>query len=419
MMAEKLDSILNSYVAHDTTTKDKLLGAAFIVVNKDGPIYQGAAGRTRVSPSSPAFSTNSITWVASATKLLTTTCLMHLVERGKITLDEDVRPLVPELGQLPILKGFSAAADDDDSNNDGEPILVPNTKPITLRHLLTHTSGLGVDVADPDLIRWSRHVGRTANVGSCTIEGWSSPLKFAPGEGWYYGIGPEWAGQVLERVTGQRLGEYMAEHLCGPLGMEDTGFRLNTVVLSSGEKEARFVPISERSGATGELAEGKRNLFPAEPVCESGGAGLYTSAADYAKVMQALLKALAGEEEEEEKGGVVRGETVRQMLTPQLNEAQREWAKGIVFTFGSAAELPAGTPVDHGIGGLLAMGDVQGKRRKGSLMWSGMCNSRWWIDPQTGIGGVLIVNVIPYGDATALKLYDELERAVYGELLPK
>jgi CubicO group peptidase (beta-lactamase class C family) len=291
---------------------------------------------------------------------------MHLVERGKITLDEDVRPLVPELGQLPILKGFS---------DEGEPILVPNTKPITLRHLLTHTSGLGVDVADPDLIRWSQHVGRTANVGSCTLEGWSSPLKFAPGEGWYYGIGPEWAGQVLERATGgQRLGEYMAQHLCGPLGMEDTGFRLSQLV-NSEEKEGRFVPISERSGTNGELAEGQRNMFPLEPVCESGGAGLYTSAADYAKVMQALLRALAGEEED---GGVVVGkETVRQMLAPQLNETQREWVKGIVFTFGSAAELPEGTPVDHGIGGLLTMGDVQGKRRKGSLMWSGMCNSRW------------------------------------------
>ncbi|KAK4237025.1 beta-lactamase/transpeptidase-like protein [Achaetomium macrosporum] len=404
-MAEKLNSILNSYVAHDTATKDKLLGAAFIVVSKDGPIYQGTAGRTRVSPSSPPFSTNSITWIASATKLLTTTCLMHLVERGKITLDEDVRPIVPELGQLPILKGFS----DDD---DGEPILVPNTRPITLRHLLTHTSGLGVDVADPDLIRWSQHIGRTANVGSCTIEGWSSPLKFAPGEGWYYGIGPEWAGQVLERVTGQRLGEYMAEHLCKPLGMRDTGFQLNKLVTE--EKEAGFVPIAERSETTGELTEGRRNMFPAEPECESGGGGLYASAADYAKVMQALLKAVAGED-----GGVVGRETAREMLRPQLNETQREWVKGIVFTFGSAAELPEGTPVDHGIGGLLTMGDVDGKRRKGSLMWSGMCNSRWWIDPQTGIGGVLIVNVIPYGDATVLKLYDELERAVYGELVPK
>ncbi|KAK3293195.1 beta-lactamase/transpeptidase-like protein [Chaetomium fimeti] len=417
-MAEKLDSILKSYVADGTATKDKLLGASFIVVGKDGPIYQGSAGRTRVDPSSPPFQTDSITWMASMTKLVTTACVMHLVSRGLVTLDEDLRPRVPELAALPILKGFAdsdntADSDDKDSekkSRDGAPLLEPNTSPVTLRHLLTHTAGLGINPGDPDLQRWAAWAGVADHVGSCTLAGWSTPLKFAPGAGWYYSTGTDWAGQVLERVAGVRLGEYLGGVLGGGLGMEDTGFFRERVV---GEgKKGRFVPIAERDAEGGGLTE-RAEMFPAEPQCESGGAGLYSSAADFGKVVQALLKGgLDGE-------GIMKREVVDEMFKPQLDETQRQWMRAILWAFGSGAELPEGMPVDYGIGGVINMEDVEGRRRKGSLMWSGMCNSRWWIDRETGIGAAMVVNVYPYNDPTALKMYDELERAVYAELVPK
>ncbi|KAL2169519.1 hypothetical protein VTG60DRAFT_5988 [Thermothelomyces hinnuleus] len=129
--------------------------------------------------------------------------------------------------------------------------------------------------------------------------------------------------------------------------------------------------------------------------------------------MQELLRALAGEE-----GTVVRRETAQEMFRPQLNDKQREWLRAIVWTFGSAAEVPQGSRIDHGLGGILVLEDVEGRRRKGTMFFSGMCNTRWWIDPETGIGAVMLVNVIPYGDSAALALFNELERAVYGELVP-
>ncbi|GAB1318097.1 Beta-lactamase/transpeptidase-like protein [Madurella fahalii] len=435
-MAETLNNILRRHVAHDATTKDKLLGAAFIVVNKDGVLYEGAAGRTRQPVDSPPFQTDSVTYMASMTKMITAACAMQLVDRGRIGLDDDVRPLVPELAGLQILTGFTDGdGDDSDSDGDGDggrPILQDNPRPITLHHLLTHTSGLAYAAVDPDLQRWARSVpppppqsppAAAVPLDSllCTLESWTAPLKFAPGDGWCYGTSLDWAGQVVERAAGCALGAYARANVFAPLGMARTGFRLGEVLGEAGagggdgggDRRFRYVPGSVRNPETGELADGRPPIVDDPPV-ESGGAGLYGCAADYARFVQGLLRALAGEGD-----GMVSKRAAEEMFTPQLDERQREGLGEIVVAVGMAPEFPAGTPMDHGISGVMNTEDVAGKRRKGSMMWAGQCNARWWIDPQTGIGATLFLNVLPYGDAVVTKLYHELELAVYAELVPK
>lgn len=128
-----------------------------------------------------------------------------------------------------------------------------------------------------------------------------------------------------------------------------------------------------RTGIVGDLREG-REVFPLEPEVESGGAGLYGSAEDFAEVVRALLRGLAGEEGE---GLLLGKEMVEEMFTPQLDETQRKWLKGILLRFGAAPEFPEDMPVDHGIGGVMNMEDIPGKRRKGSMKWTGMANSHW------------------------------------------
>ncbi|GJN83901.1 hypothetical protein PLIIFM63780_007452 [Purpureocillium lilacinum] len=123
---EQLNAILDAHVAPADDTRDKLLGAAFVVVSKDGPLYAGSAGRIGFDPQSAPFSRNSFTYVASLTKLITTTCLMQLVERGVLSLDGDVRGYAPELAAMKILRGFHDA---------DQPILEENTAPITLRQV--------------------------------------------------------------------------------------------------------------------------------------------------------------------------------------------------------------------------------------------------------------------------------------------
>lgn len=300
---------------------------------------------------------------------------MHLVEQGMLTLDEDLRARVPELAELPVLKGFTSI-EKEGGEVEERAELVPNETPITLRQLLTHTAGLGVDIADPDLAKWSRLTGRKDNINSCTVAGWSTPLKFTPGEGWYYGTGPDWAGQALEHVTSASLGQYMDENIFGPLGLRATGFRARKLFSSEPGESDGYVPVAERDGATGGLEE-RPVPFPADPPCESGGGGLYSSAKDYGRVIQEVLRALAGE-----NGTVIKQETARDMFQPQLNEVQKTWLRAIVWTYGSAAEVPEGKHIDHGLGGILVLEDVEGGRKKGSMFFSGMCNMRW-VSPPT------------------------------------
>ncbi|KAI5457414.1 beta-lactamase/transpeptidase-like protein [Mariannaea sp. PMI_226] len=390
---DKLTTILQKHVAHGDDTTDKLLGASFVVVNAQGIIYDGSAGRIDFDVDSKPFQTDSFCWMASVTKIITITCVLQIVERDLIKLEDDVRPLIPELAAMQILRGF---------DSEDRPILEDNTKPITLHMLLTHTLGLGIDRADPDLMKWSKSVGRTANYMDFSRDGINTPLKFAPGEGWYYGTAVDWAGIVLEEVTGKSLGQYMQENILGPLGMDDTGFYPKKLPQTAD----RTVGWGYREGE--ELKPGPPTT-PKEYNIELGGAGLFSTAKDYAKFFQAFLQ-----------GKLLKEETVQQMFTPQLNEMQRGILEFICYKSGIqdafAPEFPTGLRLNHGIGGVLNVEDAPGKRRKGSMMWSGACNSRWWIDRETGIAAALVVHVWPHGDVAVKNVYNELELAVYEAL---
>ncbi|KAL0468399.1 beta-lactamase/transpeptidase-like protein [Neurospora intermedia] len=451
-----LDQILHRYTLHrdspTSSTKDKLHGAAFLVVDKSGPIYAGAAGHTTlpINASTPAFSTDSFLWVASLTKLLTTICLMQLVQQGKLHLDEDVREKLPELTKWGILRGFEEGGEEE--RKEGKAILGKITTPITTRQLLTHSVGLSYDLGHPLLERWAKEVGKKGNTNSMTVEGWTTPLLFSPGEGWVYGTGLDWAGVLLERVlassssssfpeneqgemtttttTTTTLGQYMRKNIFEPLGMECSTLKPAAELLENPEKRIKdkLVRVALRDAETGELSLGELPISTAwDPKAESGGAGLWTTAEEYGKVLAAVLRAGASGSEEEGEGererelGLTK-ETVDQMFSPQLNEKGLEMIKemGRAFHAGIMPEFLEGfDAVDHGLGGLLNMEDVEGKRRKGSMMWHGYCNSHWWIDRETGIGACLLVEQFPFADPVVIQLYDDLERAVYGELVPE
>lgn len=240
-----------------------------------------------------------------------------------------------------------------------------------IRQLLTHTAGLGYVSEDPDLGRWTKHVGRKESDLTGTIEMYATPLKFTPGQGWYYGSGLDWAGPVIEKITGQTLGAYMAEHLFGPLGMGDTAFRRDILP----QVRDRTVLSSHRDRDTGELAASDE-AFPihARPQFDSGGAGMYTTAVDYSRLLQALLRSLSGDD-----GALLKKETVEEMFRPQMTDVQKQWLEFMAGLFhdGFASDFGESMPLDYGISGAINMKDEPGKRRKGSMMWGGLCNAHW------------------------------------------
>ncbi|EGR44175.1 uncharacterized protein TRIREDRAFT_112551 [Trichoderma reesei QM6a] len=403
---EKLDALLRAAVAErdDVACKDKLLGAAFLVTNSNGVIYSGSAGRVRFAADSPDFNGNTLTYGASLTKLLSATCLMQLIEQGKMRLDDDVRQIVPEVRDMQILRGFTP---------EGEPILEDDERPITLKHLMLHTAGLRYDVSDPDLRKWSKYVGRpVGKTIRLSKDGFNTPLLIRPGDGWVYGPALDWAGIALETVTGQTLGAYMKQHLLDPLGMTDTGFRISRLPHTTGRRRAQ---VTRRDGDGGALSAFEP--APVEPELDSAGAGIHTTAHDYARMLRAMLQ-LQAPGAGQQAGGIISGETVREMFEPQLDERQKALMEAFLYAPDRRGafipEIPDGFELQYGFGGLLALADLEGKRRRrgGSLSWAGAGNSRW-----TGIAGVLMVAVFPFGDEVACRLYAELERAVYAELV--
>ncbi|KAJ4396124.1 hypothetical protein N0V93_000341 [Gnomoniopsis smithogilvyi] len=392
---EKLNKILADHVVQQQgrDTKDKLLGAAFTVVNADGILYQGAAGRIDLALDSKPWGPNTLSWIASMTKLASAISILQIVEKGLVTLDEDLRSKIPFLNEVEIIKGFD--------NTKRKPILEPNTSPITLRHLLTHTSGLAYDLTDELLMKWRRAVGKDLINMTWTLEGFSTPLLFPPGTDWSYGTGIDWATLLLEQVTGTKLSMYMSEHIFDPLGMTSTGFwpaKLTT------PQPLAAIPNRDHGGGLVPAP----SPTPDEHPVESGGAGLFSTTADYSKLLRAVLR-----------GELLSAESMELLFKPQLSgDLLRKMDERVRLAREMyAPEYAEDTPMNFALGGMLNTADVPGKRTKGSMMWSGYTNPHWWVDRERGVAGVLQVSLLPFGDPVVAKLYDALERTVYGDLI--
>ena len=242
--------------------------AAAIVANANNVIYSGAFGK-RDSASSINATTGSIFRIASMTKAITTTAALQLVEQGKVTLDDPVSKHLPQLAKLDVLEGFDTS---------GKPILRPAKTPIALRHLLTHTSGFVYPTWNPMLAQYNKvtNNARPAAVAPLT------PLLFEPGTRWHYGTSVDWAGKLVEKISGLTLEQYFQKNILQPLGMKDTSF------LVAPEKFDRLVSTYRRQ-PDGKLKEDPRTQ-PAAPAEFNGGGGLFSTAADYIRFTQMILR---------------------------------------------------------------------------------------------------------------------------------
>jgi methyl acetate hydrolase len=333
---------------------------------------------------------DTVFWITSMTKAITSTAAMQLVERGKLSLDRPIAEMLPELASPQVLEGFDTS---------GEPRLRPAKRPITLRHLITHTAGFTYEIWNPEMGRYMEQRG-VPGIISCRNAALDLPLAFDPGERWDYGIGIDWVGKAVERASEQSLGDYLAENLFGPIGMKDTGFKLTA------GRRARLVGMHARGG-DGTLAPIEFEL-PQEPEFEMGGGGLYGTAADYLAFERIFL-----DEGRADGRQVLKPETVRLIAENAMGDLNVSLLKTAIPAYLHDAEFFPGMVKKWGLGFMISTDPVPGGRRAGALCWAGLGNTYFWIDREAGIAGVILMQLLPFADPKALALLEKFEKALY------
>jgi len=374
------------------TDRGDVPGVVAMAATREGPVYQAAFGK-RALPDGPAMTADTVFWIASMTKAITSMAAMRLVEQGKLSLDWPIAEVLPELTALQVLEGFDTA---------GDPILRPARRQITLRHLLTHTAGFVYDIWNPDMGRYMEKKG-VPGIITCQNAALTLPLVFDPGGRWDYGINIDWVGKAVERASGQSLGDFFAEHIFGPVGMKDTAFALTPA------RRARLVGMHAR-GEDGRLSPIAFEL-PQEPEFQMGGGGLYGTAADYLAFARVFLNRGRANGRQ-----VLRPETVQQMSENAIGALDVRLLKTAVPAYSNDAEFFPGMLKKWSLGFMISTEAVPGGRGPGSLAWAGLGNTYFWIDPAKGIAGVILMQLIPFADPKAVALLGDFERALYAGL---
>ena len=364
--------------------RGNLPGAVAMLSTRDGETYARAFGMADTTSARP-MAVDTPFQIASMTKAVVSAGAMQLVERGVLSLDEPIGDLLPDLASPQVLTGFAT---------DGTPQLRPASRPITLRHLLTHTSGLGYAFVHPELLRWCENTGMPAPGSLASIR---MPLLFDPGERWEYSVAIDWIGLAIEVATGSKLGAYLTEHVFAPLSMDHTGFPP-----ALPDHAARVhVRTPEGGIATAPMYIGGGEF-------ESGGGGLVSTAPDYTRFVRMILRG-----GELDGNRVLTRESVAEMGRNQVAPL-KAGAVGTAMPELATAFDPF--PEQHsgwGLGFLINPDKGRDGRSAGSLSWAGIFNSYYWIDPAADVAGVFMAQMAPYADPGTLAAYAALERMAY------
>jgi len=367
----------------EATDRGDVPGVVVAVVNKDGVVYHEAFGRSRTLTSTP-MTKDTIFNMASMTKPVTSVAIMMLVEDGKLKLDDEVAKYLPKYKDPLVISKFNEA----DSTYETRPA----KRPITIRHLLTHTSGIGYGFASPTLTKIMAKTGKTEL---------DLPLLFDPGESWAYGASTRVLGNVVEVISGQKIDAFLESRILGPLGMHDTSY------LVPPSKYPRVVAVNARD------AEGKfvERPMPATLTAQvAGDGGLYGTAGDYGLFLRMLLnRGKLGDTR------ILSEKSVKTMLESQTGKVvvQPQESANLAVS----RNFPLGAGKDHwGLGFQLAAETAPNRRTPGSGTWAGIFNTHFFVDPSREIGVVVMMQTLPFYDEAAMKVYAGVEEAVYRNL---
>ena len=381
---------------------DGRLPGWLITVSRHGRLaYVSAYGSRDLEAGSPA-TTDTVWRIYSMTKPITSVAAMMLYEEGGFQLTDPVSAFIPSFADVRVFAGGS----------DLRQVTVPATEPVRIWHLLTHTAGLtyGFHRVHPvDAMyraagyEWSWPPG--ADLARACDDWAGLPLLFQPGAEWNYSVATDVLGRVVEVVSGQRLDEFFATRILGPLGMTDTGFYAGEAQLP--RLAALYTPrggAAVRLDALGDAARRPPTMF-------SGGGGLVSTAADYHRFTQLLLSRTDSPAGELEGTRLLGPRTVRYMALNHLpGGADLE-------TFGRPlyAESPF-RGVGFGLGLAVVIDPAAGKAlgSAGELSWGGAASTAFWIDPAEELTVSFFTQLLP---SSAYPIRPQLRQLVYQALM--
>jgi methyl acetate hydrolase len=374
--ASAIGTFLKSAVA-----RGDVPGVVVLVTGPDRVLYHEAFGKMSLGQGID-MQKDSIFNIASMTKAVTSAGVMMLIDEGKLSLDDEVSKYLPAYKSRQVISKVDLAA--------GTFETKPATRPITIRQLLTHTSGIGYAWSDPGLALIQK------KTGAADLD---LPLVHEPGEKWTYGASTRVLGHVIEKISGQGIDAFLEARILGPLGMRDTGYAVPAA------KHSRVVTRNQK-------ADGKITEIPNPnpiPATVRGDGGLYSTTADYARFVQMILN-------HGQLGGVrlLKEQTVRQMERNQTGNVKVRLQPTAEPLRSKPYPLGAGEDV-WGLGFQLAAPakPEANMRRPGSMNWAGINNTFYWIDPQQQIGVIVMMQVLPFYDDAAIVILQGTEKLVY------
>jgi CubicO group peptidase (beta-lactamase class C family) len=381
----QIDTVLNQYIHNKW-----MAGAVVLVVKDNQAVYYKGFGYSNIN-SKKQMPADAIFRIMSQTKAITSLAIMQLFERGQLGLDQKISDFIPEYKNPKVLKDFNPS--------DSSYTTIPAKREITFRDLLTHTSGIDYAGIGSDNMR---AIYAKADIPSglgyfkesllakMKLLG-TLPLAHQPGEKWTYGLNADLLGCLIELISGKTLEAYFNENIFEPLGMNDTYFnvpaekanRLTTVYTEDEKNNIIECPIS------------LWNIDPQYPLISknyfSGGAGLSSTALDYAVFLQMLLN--GGRYNEKQ---ILGRRTVELMISPQLDNnlfGRDNFSLGFSITSEKSANLNL--------------------RNKGSFSWGGYLGTTYWADPKEKLICLILTQQLPNSHGN---FSDKISNIIYGSL---
>ncbi|KAI1322345.1 beta-lactamase/transpeptidase-like protein [Xylariaceae sp. FL0255] len=397
-----MERVTQAYM--DAAASGILPGASLFAGNINGKtIYSKSLGKASIKEGVELpFTDATVCGIASMGKLMVSVAALRFVEDGRVKLDDDLRLLFNgAIDKYGVFKGFD--------EKTGAAITEPNTTSITLRMLLTHTSGHGYDWLDPDLGKWRASRNERPWVNGRTVETKTAvPLSFVPGTGFVYGSAHDWVGRVLEITKGSgTLEEIMRECVWEPLGIQDGVSFWPKTKEHMASRMAHIATLNEKG--EGPATDASYFDLSGPPGSCFGGSGIFCSPAAY----NTFLTAVADRDKR-----LLRSATFDELFRPQLDEKCEQSLNDLItsapiYEQAIGMNIPRSTRRNWCFAGAILKEGHDGRFAPGTVTWGGLTCSQWFIDFKSGTYGSVLCQMLPPLCPSVMILHEKFQRAVH------